>query len=254
MSGPDAGFPGAVSLPVLFVLGLVLGSFLNVVIHRLPIGESLLFPGSRCPSCTAPIRVRDKLPVISWLWLGGRCRDCRIPISLRYPLVELLTGLLAVFAFGTGDPAMVASRLVFGSLLLTLALTDWERMVLPDVLTLPGAALGLLLAGPRSDLDLVTSCIGAVLGGGLLFLLRALWLRFRGVEAVGLGDVKFLLMIGAFLGPVPTLGAIALAAATGVVAAGPLLLLGKIRRDTPLPFGTLLALGAAVAFGVSTDA
>ena len=252
MAGPEAGFPGAFSLVLLFVMGLILGSFFNVVIHRLPIGESLLFPGSRCPSCTAPIRVRDNLPVISWLWLRGRCRDCRIPISIRYPLVELLTGLLVVFALGTGDPAMAASRFVLGSLLLILALTDWERMVLPDILTLPGAALGLLLAGPRADLDLVTSCIGAALGGGLLFLLRALWLRFRGVEAVGLGDVKFLLMIGTFLGPVPTLGAIALAAATGVAAAGPLLLLGKIRRDTPLPFGTLLALGAAVAFGVST--
>ena len=237
----------------LFLAGLAVGSFLNVLIHRLPAGESVVVPGSRCPACAAPIRVRDNVPVISWLRLGGRCRDCRARIPVRYPLVEVLTGLLFVWAPEGADPALVISRVLLLSLLLALAVTDWERMVLPDALTLPGAALGLALAGPRSDLDLVTSAAGAVLGAGLLFLLRALWLRFRGVEAVGLGDVKLLLLIGAFLGPAPALGAIALAAALGVLATAPLLLLGRIRRDTPLPFGTLLALGAAVAFIVSTE-
>ena len=236
----------------LFVVGLVVGSFLNVLIHRLPAGESVLSPGSRCTACAAPIRFRDNVPVISWLWLGGRCRDCRARIPVRYPLVEMLTGVVFVFAPEGGDPALVVSRLFLLSLLLVLAMTDWEEMVLPDVLTLPGAALGLVLAGPRSDLDFVTSVTGAVLGASLLFLLRAVWLWFRGVEAVGLGDVKLLLMIGAFLGPSPALGAIALAAALGVLVAGPALLLGRIRRDTPLPFGTLLAIGAAVAFVAST--
>ena len=240
------------SPPVLFLVGLGVGSFLNVLIHRLPAGESVLFPGSRCPACAAPIRVRDNLPVLSWLRLRGRCRDCRARIPARYPLVELLTGLLFVFAPEGGDPPLVVARLVLGSLLLALAMTDWERMVLPDALTLPGAAFGLLLAGPRSDLDLVTSAGGAFLGAGLLLLLRALWLRFRRIEAVGLGDVKLLLLIGAFLGPSLALAAIALASALGVLVAGPLLLLGRIRRDTPLPFGTLLALGAAISFFVTT--
>ncbi|MDE2710709.1 MAG: prepilin peptidase [Acidobacteria bacterium] len=236
----------------LFLVGLAVGSFLNVLIHRLPAGESVVLPGSRCPTCAAPIRVRDNLPVISWLRLGGRCRDCRARIPVRYPLVEALTGVLFVWAPAGEDPALVVTRVLLLSLLLALAVTDWERMVLPDALTLPGAAAGLVLAGPRSDLDLVTSAAGALLAAGLLFGLRALWLRFRGVEAVGLGDVKLLLLIGAFLGPVPALGAIALAAALGVVVAGPLLLLGRIRRDTPLPFGTLLALGAGAVFVVST--
>ncbi len=237
---------------MLFLVGLAAGSFLNVLIHRLPAGESVLFPRSRCPACAAPIRVRDNLPVVSWLRLGGRCRDCRAGIPVRYPLVELLTGLLFVWAPEGSDPALTASRLVLLSLLLALAVTDWERMVLPDALTLPGAALGLVLAGPRSDLDVVTSAAGALLAAALLFSLRVLWLRFRGVEAVGLGDVKLLLLIGAFLGPSAALGAVALAAALGVVVAGPLLFLGRIRRDTPLPFGTLLALGAGVVFVVST--
>lgn len=236
----------------LFLVGLAVGSFLNVLIHRLPAGESILFPGSRCPACAAPIRVRDNLPVISWLGLGGRCRDCRARISVRYPLVEVATGVLFAWAPEGGDPVLVASRVLFLSLLLALALTDWERMVLPDALTLPGAALGFVLAGPRSDLNLLTSAAGALLGAGLLFGLRALWLRFRGVEAVGLGDVKLLLLIGAFLGPASALRAMALAATLGVLVAGPLLLFGRIRRDTPLPFGTLLALGAGVVFVVST--
>lgn len=236
----------------LFLLGLVAGSFLNVLIHRLPAGESVVSPGSRCPACAAPIRVRDNLPVVSWLWLAGRCRDCRARISVRYPLVELLTGALFVWAPEGGDPALVVSRVLLLSLLLALAVTDWERMVLPDALTLPGAALGLVLSGPRSDLDLLSSAAGALLGAALLFALRALWLRFRGVEAVGLGDVKLLLLIGAFLGPSAALGAVALAAALGVLVAGPLLLLGRIRRDTPLPFGTLLALSAGLVFVVST--
>lgn len=237
----------------LFLLGLVAGSFLNVLIHRLPAGESVLFPGSRCPVCAAPIRVRDNLPVVSWLLLAGRCRDCRARIPMRYPLVELLTGLLFAWAPEGGDPALAVSRIVLLGLLLTLAVTDWERMVLPDALTLPGTALGLALAGPRSDLDLLTSAAGALLAATVLFSLRALWLRFRGVEAVGLGDVKLLLLIGAFLGPPAALGAVALAAALGVLVAGPLLLLGRIRRDTPLPFGTLLALGAGLVFVVSTS-
>ena len=239
-------------LPALFLLGLVVGSFLNVLIHRLPAGESVLFPGSRCPACAAPIRIRDNLPVVSWFWLAGRCRDCRARIPVRYPLVEILTGVLFGWAPEGGDPALVVSRVLLLSLLLALAVTDWESMVLPDALTLPGAALGLALSGPRADLDLLTSAGGALLGATLLFSLRALWLRFRGVEAVGLGDVKLLLLIGAFLGPSAALGAVALAAALGVLIAGPLLLLGRIRRDTPLPFGTLLAVSAGFAFVVST--
>ena len=249
--GAEAVLPQAFGPLPWFGLGLLVGSFFNVVIHRLPAGESLLFPGSRCPVCAAPIAARDNLPLVSWLWLRGRCRDCRARISLRYPLVETLTGVIAVFAAASGDPVMAATRVIFGCLLLLLAFIDWERMVLPDVLTLPGTALGLGLAGVRADLGFLSSLAGALLGAGLLLLLRLLWLWLRGVEAVGLGDVKLLLLIGAFLGPAPTLGAVAMAAAAGVAIAGPLLALGKIRRDTPLPFGSLLALGAAAVFVVS---
>ena len=246
------GASPAVAAAFRFGLGLCVGSFLNVVIHRLPAGESLFVPRSRCPGCAASIRAVDNVPLLSWLALRGRCRDCRAPISLRYPVVELLTGCIAVHAGAGGDPVTVVTRLLFLGLLLVLAFIDWERLVLPDVLTLPGAALGLALAGPRTDLDLFGSAAGGAVGAALLWLLRRLWLRLRGIEAVGLGDVKLLLMIGAFLGPAATLAAIALGSAIGVAVAAPLLALGRIRRDTPLPFGSLLSIGAAAAFVLAT--
>lgn len=246
MTSPD----GALLL-VLVPLGLVLGSFLNVVAHRLPPGQSLLLPRSRCPACAVPILLRDNLPVVSFLLLRGRCRSCRARISWRYPLVEILTAVVVATAPLGGEPATAIAWILFGSLLLVLGVTDWERMVLPDALTLPGAALGLLLAIPRTGLDLGTSLLGAFVGAGLLLLLRGLWLRFRRVEALGWGDIKMLLMIGAFLGPGPTLGAVTLASALGLAAAAPLLLAGRIRRDTPLPFGSLLAIGAGVFWFVT---
>lgn len=233
-------------LLVLVPLGLVLGSFLNVVAHRLPRGESLLSPRSRCPACAAPIRARDNLPVLSFLLRRGRCRDCDSRISLRYPLVELLGAIIVATAPLGAGPAAAAAWILFGSLLLVLAVTDWERLLLPDALTLPGAVAGFALAFVRADLDPGASALGALLGAGLLFLLRLAWLRWRRVEALGKGDLKLLLLIGAFLGPGPTLGAVAVASAFGLAAAAPLLALGRIRRDTPLPFGSLLAVGAAV--------
>ena len=246
------GTPPVFAAGFLLGLGLFVGSFLNVVIHRLPAGESLLFPRSRCPVCAASIRIGDNVPLLSWLRLRGRCRDCNVPISLRYPLVEMMTGCIALYAGVSDDLVTAATRLLFGCLLLVLAFIDWERLVLPDVLTLAGAVLGLALSGPRTDLDLPGSAAGAAVGAGLLWLLRTLWLWLRGVEAVGLGDLKLLLMIGAFLGPAPTLAAVTLASAIGVVVAAPLLALQKIRRDTPLPFGTFLSIGAAAAFVAAT--
>ncbi len=235
-------------LAVRLAAGLVLGSFLNVLIHRMPAGQSLLLPGSRCPSCGAAIRVRDNLPVLSFVFLAGRCRDCRDPISCRYPLVEIAAAAIVVYAPAGEGAAVFGAWVCFLSLLLALGACDWERLVLPDALTLPGAALGFILAGPRPDMDIVSAVLGAASGAGLLFGLRAAWLRLRRIEAVGWGDIKMLLLIGAFLGPAQTLGAMAAASLLGLLAAAPLLLAGRIRRDTPLPFGALLAIGGAAAF------
>ena len=243
----DALPPGA-GLALRLAFGLALGSFLNVLIHRLPAGESIAAPGSRCPSCAAPIRWRDNLPVVSYLWLRGRCRACREPIGLRYPLVEIAAAAIVVGAPAGETPVAFAVRTLFLGLLLTLAACDWEGLVLPDALTIPGAVLGVGLAALRPDLGVASSVLGALAGAVPVFALRAVWLRFRGIEAVGRGDIKMLLMIGAFLGPAPTLAAMAAASLLGLVVAGPLLLARRIRRDTPLPFGVLLAVGAAAVF------
>jgi len=230
------------------VFGLIVGSYLNVVIYRLPRHLSTVLPRSRCPGCGAPIRARDNLPVVSWLLLGGRCRDCGARISPRYPLIEAATAALfvgCVAAFGVSVAAVAAA--LFGSLLIALAAIDVEHLLLPDRLTLPGIAIGFALqpflpwGGWRSAL------LGALLGGGILLALSAAWLLLRGEEGMGMGDVKMLAMIGAFLGwkgmAVTLFSASLLGAIVGLA------LLGRSRAGfkTKLPFGAFLSLGGLFA-------
>lgn len=228
--------------------GLVVGSFLNVAIHRLPRGESLIAPRSRCPACSASIRWRDNVPIASWLWLGGRCRACSGRIPLRYPAVEVTLAAVCVSAPWSAGWGRAGVWIVFLGLLVALAATDLESLVLPDRLTLPGAAIGLAASVLPGDPEPLLAVFGAALGAGLLLLLRAAWLWFRRVEAVGLGDVKMLLFVGSFLGPAGVFAAVGIAALLGLLAAAPLLAAGRIRRTTPLPFGALLAAGAAAVF------
>ncbi len=209
----------------IFVLGLVFGSFLNVCIYRLPLGLSVIRPGSACPQCHASIPFYDNIPVLSWLILGGRCRRCRAHISPRYLAVELLTGalfLLCCLNFGFTLAAL--KYCAFGFLLLGLIFTDSETHLLPDKLTLPGISLGLLfsLIVPVNDLasqllpglislpvssdvswhllSLIDSLLGAAVGASFIYGAGAIYLRARGVEGMGFGDVKLIAMIGAFLG------------------------------------------------------
>ena len=234
------------------VLGLVFGSFSNVAAHRLPRGESPLRGRSCCPRCAGPIAARDNLPLLSFALLRGRCRKCREPISGRYPLVEAAGAAIGVSGAAlVRDPALLVVWFLFLFLLLTLFVTDWEGLTLPDPLTLGGAAAGMLLAGARPDLTLPESFLGALVGFALLAGLRALWFLLRRQEGLGCGDAKMMLALGAFLGPAETLGALTLASAAALLVAGPLLLLGRIRRSTPLPFGAALALGGAASFAAS---
>ena len=209
----------------IFVLGLAFGSFLNVCIYRLPLGLSVVTPRSACPQCKHPIALYDNVPVLSWLILGGRCRQCKASISPRYLTIELLTGALFLACYWFFGPTLSTLKYcTFAFLLLGLIFTDAETKLLPDKMTLPGLALGLLfsLLVPVNDLasqflpgmvnlpfsgelslrivSLVDSLLGAVLGASFIYGAGAIYLRWRGMEGMGFGDVKLMAMVGAFLG------------------------------------------------------
>lgn len=224
-----------------FPLGLVLGSFLNVVIARLPRGESIVSPPSHCPRCKTPIRPWDNIPVLSWLLLGGRCRSCRKPISWRYPVVELTAGILLwLLARHAANPTLLLPQAFFVLALVAVAWIDFDTRTIPDALTIPGVGLGLAasLFGPPG---LVAALAGAVAGGFSLWLVGALYERATGVPGMGGGDVKLAAMMGAFLGTGGVFGAIFLASFAGSIFGVLLIVRGKGGKRSAIPFGTFLA-------------
>jgi leader peptidase (prepilin peptidase)/N-methyltransferase len=229
------------------ILGLAVGSFLNVVIYRMPRRQSLVWPGSACPACGAPIRWYDNVPVIGWLVLRGRCRDCRAPISPRYPIVELVTAIAFVACYlAIGPHLLLIPRLLLAAALIALFAVDLEHQLLPDRLTLPGIAAGLAFSIwlPPGLRDAV---VGVVLGGGFLWLLGEAWSLLRGIEAMGFGDVKMLAMIGAFLGWKLVVVTFVLSSIIGGLFAAALLISRRTTLTSALPFGTFLAIAAFVA-------
>jgi len=246
----------------LAVVGAVVGSFLNVCIWRIPRGESVVRPGSRCPACGTPIRPWHNVPVLSWFWLGGKCAACGTRISPRYPFVEALNAALWVLAgwrFGPGLPALVL--LPFLSAMVVLFFTDWDHMILPDRVTLPLAVLGLALApwNPRLDLGpgllgsgtvtgrLAAALLGAAVGWGLFFFLVLTWRVLFDREAMGGGDLKMMLGVGAFLGFGGVVTTVFLASVVGTLVAAPYLLTARWHGTRELPFGCFLAPAAVIS-------
>jgi leader peptidase (prepilin peptidase)/N-methyltransferase len=230
------------------ILGLIVGSYLNVVVYRLPRGISTVLPRSRCPACGAAIRARDNLPLLSFLLLGGRCRDCGAAIPWRYPLLEAVTSALfvgCVARFGPTRHAVAAA--LFGCLLVALGAIDAEHLLLPDRITVPGIAAGVALQPWIAWVGWRGALAGAALGGGVLLALYGLWYLLRGEEGLGLGDVKMLAMIGAFLGWRGVVVTLFVGSLAGAVAGLALIKSGRGDRKSKLPLGTFLALGAAVA-------
>lgn len=268
------GLPEFVGYILAFVFGATIGSFLNVVIHRVPREQSIVFPNSACPGCGTPIKPYDNIPIASWLILGGKCRNCKQPISARYPAVELLTAVVFTLVFWQiGFTAFLPVALTFAATMLSLVFIDAEHMILPNVITYPllvfafvvrisypiffGAAffpditqapVNALIGYPVWLLSLVGALLGALAGGGSLWLVGEIWKRLRGVEAMGLGDVKMMLGVGALLGWRLTVLSIFLSAFAGAVI-GVVVISRQKDKDfqTQMPFGIFLGIGSLIS-------
>src|SRR6266550_2855317 len=271
---PDTSLPW----PFLFIItgafGAIIGSFLNVVIHRLPQEESIVFPNSRCPSCSAAIAWYDNVPILSYLLLRGKCRACKAGISFRYPAVELLTALLYLaVTWRDGLTLALPFDLIFASALIALIFIDAEHMLLPNAITYPGLVFvlvarvvvplitgtshfddlepltrGMLHGMPLWAASLIGAVIGGLIGGGSLWLMGWTWEKLRGIEAMGLGDVKMMFMVGAYLGWRLTILTIFMGVLSGSLI-GIALMVRQGRRNMQmlLPFGVFLGIGAIAA-------
>lgn len=228
--------------------GALIGSFLNVCIHRLPRGESIAWPGSHCPVCSTPIAWYDNIPIVSYVRLFGRCRSCRAPISMRYPVVEAANTagyVIILAAFG-----MTWTTVLYGilfSALLVVAGTDLTHKIIPNLVTVPGIILGLLGAATVLPTGFVNALLGVVVGGGILWALAWASPYLFGKEGMGGGDIKLLAMIGAFLGWKPALLTIMIGSLSGSVIGVLLILSGFMKREEYIPFGPFLVLGALLS-------
>jgi leader peptidase (prepilin peptidase) / N-methyltransferase len=268
------GVPDIFGYAFFLILGTLIGSFLNVVIHRVPNEESIVYPNSACPKCKNAIKFYDNIPVLSWLILGGKCRNCKNTIAWRYPAVELLTGLVFLLVFWQiGLVWYLPVCLAFTAAMISLIFIDAEHMILPNVITYPMLAIALIIrvAFPlifgnteffsdtffsplvNSGLpfwlnSLLGSILGGLAGGGSLWAVGEIWKRLRGVEAMGLGDVKLMFGVGALFGWRLTFLSIFIGAFTGAI--GGILLMIKDREkgmQAQIPFGIFLGIGSIVA-------
>lgn len=267
------GLPEFIAYIFFFVLGACIGSFLNVVIYRVP-NEMSLLPSSACPKCRSAIRFYHNIPILGWLMLGGKCSNCKEPISMRYPAIELLTALVFCLVYWqVGLSAYLLVALAFAASMLALVFIDAEHMILPNVITYPMFAIALIIRAvypvvfpevvfsdttfapisylhsyPMWIVSLAGALFGALVGGGSLWLVGAIWKALRGVEAMGLGDVKLLFGIGALFGWRLTVLTIFVGAFTGALA-GIVLLSRQKDKDlqTQIPFGIFLGIGSIVA-------
>ena len=267
------GLPEYAGYIFVFVLGACIGSFLNVVIYRVPNDLSVVYPNSACPHCKKPIALYDNIPMISWLLLRAKCRKCSGPIHWRYPSVEMLTALVFVLTYWQlGFTVFLPVGLAFVATVIALIFIDSEHMILPNVITYPLFGFALLarlvypiflkenffsdtlyypissISGPPWLASIAGAFLGGLVGGGSLWLVGEAWKRFRGVDAMGLGDVKMMLGVGALLGWRLAIVTIFLGAFSGAVIGGIVVLRQKDRDlQTQIPFGIFLGIGSIIA-------
>ena len=231
-------------IAVLLLFGLAIGSFLNVCIVRLQTGQSVVRPGSHCRACKRNLLWFENVPVVSWLFLRGRCRTCRAPIPALFPMVELATPLIFVLQYWyLGWSELLLVRLIFSSAMVVLFVIDLQSRILPNIVTLPGIVVG-LLAAFALDPGWESAILGAMLGAGGLLLVAETYHRLRHEQGVGMGDVKMLAMIGAFLGWQLMLMTLLLASLLGSVVGLGIIISGHGDSKYALPFGSFLAIAA----------
>ena len=239
-------------IPPLFVLfvagvfGLCIGSFLNVCIYRLPQSKSVLFPGSMCGKCGVPIRFYDNIPVLSYFLLRGKCRNCGVPFSIRYPLVEILTGLMAIsitLKYGLTWESLV--YFIFICTLLVITFIDIDYQIIPNGITLPGIPIAIVAATfLLPQMDFAESMIGVLIGGGSLLIVAWLYMLLMRKEGMGGGDIKLLAMVGALIGWQGILFTIFVSSAVGSVIGITMMARMKKNMKFAIPFGPFLSIGA----------
>lgn len=232
---------------LVFIFGAVVGSFLNVCIYRLPKGESIVFPSSHCPRCGFMIPFYDNIPIVSYLILRGKCRSCKAPIAFQYPLVELINGCLTVFLFMKfGLSFAFAVLFLFCSAMVVITFIDLEHQIIPDVISLPGIAVGFICSFFIPQLGWLNSLIGIVVGGGSLLLVAFVYELLTKKEGMGGGDIKLLAMMGAFFGWKAVPFIIFVSSLVGSVIGITVMLAQRKDSKLAIPFGPFLALGAVL--------
>jgi leader peptidase (prepilin peptidase)/N-methyltransferase len=239
--------PTATVFVLIFIFGACIGSFLNVCIYRIPDSRSIIRPRSTCPNCKSIIKFYDNIPILSYFWLLGKCRRCDAKISLRYPVIEFLTGLLACACFIQFNLSIEAVvYFCFMAALLVISFIDIDHQIVPDCISLPAIPIGLVSSFILPSIHFSESVIGMFVGGGILYSIAWSYQLITGKEGMGGGDIKLLAMIGAFIGWKGVLVVIFIASATGALAGIFLMLIARKNLKYAVPFGPFLSLGAIV--------
>lgn len=236
-----------IEIILLFILGLIVGSFSNVCIYRIPRNESIIYPASHCPNCHTDILAKDNIPLLSYILLKGRCRNCGSRISIQYPVVEFLTGLVYIIIYqiyGLSVQSLIC--IILSSALIIIAFIDLNEQIIPDVISLPGIIIGLTLSFFVPYLSFINSALGVVIGGGIILIIALAGSAIFKKEAMGGGDIKLAAMIGAFLGWRYVIISLFLGFFLGALT-GIFLVLSKIKnREDMVPFGTFIVLGSVI--------
>jgi len=236
-----------IEIILIFILGLIVGSFSNVCIYRIPRNESIIFPASHCPKCRSNISLKDNIPLISYILLKGRCRNCKSKISIRYPVVEFLTGLIYLIIYliyGLSIQSLI--YIILSSALVIIAFIDLNEQIVPDVISLPGIVIGFIISFFVPYISFINSALGVIVGGGIILVIGLAGSVIFKKEAMGGGDVKLAAMIGAFLGWRYIIISLFLGFFLGALA-GIFLILSKIKnKEDVVPFGPFIILGSFI--------